>query len=328
MPSIFKVPFNLKQPTFPLRHVQDWFELNSFFNYRTLSMSFPLNNAYDSNHLGVVQAIFRNQGQKIEESKLNTNAEIKWFTEKLPLSKEAAVLDLNCGTGLISRNIAPQCKKVVGTDISRHLLNFAKGRPIPENVEFHRAEASDLPFPDSSFDVVFSRHSFTHFIHRAEVLDEMRRVCKPGGFIGLMERILPDELDEETAIRMEFLEGVRDPSHVYFMTAPEMLEMFKENNIEVTLKEVHTCAEPYEDYLSLTNVNQQDRAAVSQYIYGNMISPDPEYQQTTGFYPHLVEDVVNITHHFAMIGGKNPTEKPIRQEEDEQEQHESELNKE
>jgi len=123
---------------------------------------------------------------------------------------------------------------------------------------------------------------------------------------------------------MEFLEGVRDPSHVYFMTPPEMFNLFKENNIDISVKETRTCVEPYEDYLRQTNVNQKDREAISQYIYANMIAPDPSYDQTSGFYPHLVEDVVSITHHYALIGGKNPTEKPVRQEEPELEEGEEE----
>ena len=76
-----------------------------------------------------------------------------------------------------SRHIAPQVKKVIGSDLSRHLLEFAKNKPI-DNIEFVRAESSELPFEDSSFDIVFSRLSFNHIHHRIEVLHEMRRVCK------------------------------------------------------------------------------------------------------------------------------------------------------
>ena len=131
-----------------------------------------------------------------------------------------------------------------------------------------------------------------------------------GGHIALLERVIPDELDEATIVRMEHIEGLRDASHIYFMTPAELNILFKENNIQVTTKETTTCSEPYEDYLSQTGVVPMDRAAISQFVYGNMIAPDPEYDQKTGFYPHLVDDEVTITHHLALIGGTNPAEKP------------------
>jgi len=255
----------------------------------------------------------RKQAPKLESSKLNKPSRIKWLLERLPLKSDSVVLDLNCGTGIVSRAIAPKVQKVVGTDISRHLTEFAKTKPM-ENLDYQLAEAAELPFEDSTFDVVFSRFSFNYLMHREEVLNEMRRVCKPGGHIALMERVIPDELDERTISRMEFIERVRDASHVYFMSPPEMNALFKENNIEITTKETTTCAEPYEEYLAQTNVVPKDRAAISQFIYGNMVLPEAESNHKTGFYPHLIDDEITLTHHIALIGGTNPAEKPAPME--------------
>lgn len=313
MPSIVKVPLPTREAVFPLRSIQDYYEWNSFVNYRTSAKSFPPLNGFESNHTGVLQSVFRKQAPKIEASRLNKPAQLKWFTDKLPLNSDSVVLDLNCGTGIVARSIAPKVAEVHGTDLSRHLLDFARTKPV-ENVDFQRAEAAELPYADNTFDVVFSRMSFNHLMHREEVVAEMRRVCKPGGHIALLERVIPDELDEATIVRMEYIEGLRDASHIYFMTPAELNLLFKDNNITVTTKETHTCTEPYEDYLSQTDVVSKDRAVISQWVYGNMIAPDPEYDQKTGFYPHLVDDEVTITHHFALIGGTNPTEKPQAKE--------------
>ena len=85
---------------------------------RTLSKSFPCSNGYESyvspslklttltwepcsNHFGVVQAMFRKQAPKLESSKLNTTAQIRWFLEQLPLKPDSVVLDMNCGTGIV-----------------------------------------------------------------------------------------------------------------------------------------------------------------------------------------------------------------------------------
>lgn len=313
MPSLSKLPLLIKDLNLPTRILQDYFELCSSYNYRTTAASYPGNNAYESNHLGAVMAVFRKQAEKLEASKINKKSNINWFLEKLPLSSDSTVLDLNCGTGLVSRAMSPMVKKVVGTDISRHLIQFAKAKPL-ENTSYEIAEASVLPFEDSSFDVVFSRLSFNHLMNRAEVLQEMKRVCKPGGHIALLERVIPDELDGGTTVRMEFIEGLRDPSHSFFITPPEMQQLFTEENIEITTKETTTCTEPFEDYLKQTNVTPDIDALISKLVYANMILPDFESEQTTGFYPHLVDDVITLTHHLALIGGTNPVEKPQPQQ--------------
>jgi len=316
MPSIVKVPLPYKEAVLPFRAFADYFDFNSFFNYRTLSKAYPCANGYESNHFGVVQAMFRKQAPKLEASKFNTNQQIRWFLDRLPLKADSVVLDMNCGTGIVSRHLAPHVKSVHGTDISRHLVEYAKTRPI-DNVEITRAESSELPFEDSTFDIVFSRLSFNHISHRLDVINEMRRVCKPGGYIALLDRIVPADLDDFTVLRMEYIEGTRDASHVYFMSPAEMLRLFQENSIEVQNKELTVVHEPFEEYLAQTNVIQADRAAISQYVYGNLVAPDADQDQTTGFYPHLVDDVITLTHHLAFVGGLNPTEKPTPQQQKE-----------
>jgi hypothetical protein len=143
----------------------------------------------------------------------------------------------------------------------------------------------------------------------------MLTLAAAGGYIALLDRIIPGDLDEATVLRMEFIEGTRDASHVFFMTPSEMLALYQENDIEVKQKETLAVTEPYEEYLAQTNVVQADRAAISQFIYGNMVAPDADMDHTTGLFPHLVDDVVTITHHLALIGGINPVEKPVAKKE-------------
>jgi len=96
------------------------------------------------------------------------------------------VLDVACGTG---RMIPPahSCGKLVdyyGIDTSQTMLDSI-------NEWFHtpskiiKGDATKLPFEDNSFDVVFTFHLLWHLPPevQAEVLDEMERVCKPGGVI-------------------------------------------------------------------------------------------------------------------------------------------------
>lgn len=62
----------------------------------------------------------------------------------LDLTKTDVVLDLCCGNGLITTEIAKSCEKVIGIDFSRPLIEIAKRYHCPENVEYLCMSALDL----------------------------------------------------------------------------------------------------------------------------------------------------------------------------------------
>lgn len=84
------------------------------------------------------------------------------------------VLDLGTGTGsgaAIVRRRFPDAR-VVGVDLSEEMLERARAN-VP-GAEFRRADASALPFPDGSFDLVTHANMIPFF-------DEVARVLRPGG---------------------------------------------------------------------------------------------------------------------------------------------------
>jgi ubiquinone/menaquinone biosynthesis C-methylase UbiE len=90
------------------------------------------------------------------------------------------VLDLGCGdgTGLkVLKNMA--FKEVVGVDLCETKLALAKevGFPVV-TCDFHA-----LPFPDRSFDVVYSSHSLEHAYRPAQVVSEIVRVLRSPGIL-------------------------------------------------------------------------------------------------------------------------------------------------
>jgi ubiquinone/menaquinone biosynthesis C-methylase UbiE len=95
------------------------------------------------------------------------------------------VLDIGCGTGYFSRQIAPIVGPdgtVVGIDPSQPMLDYAT-RHAPANCTFQAAGAEDLPFGDASFDLIVSSLAFHHIPseHRGDAVREMFRVLRPGG---------------------------------------------------------------------------------------------------------------------------------------------------
>jgi demethylmenaquinone methyltransferase/2-methoxy-6-polyprenyl-1,4-benzoquinol methylase len=107
-----------------------------------------------------------------------------------PTSK---VLDVATGTGAQARAFAERCREVVGIDISEHMLRVARRQNRSSNLELLRADATELPFGDGSFDVScisFALHEMPPGV-RERVVREMTRVTKPEGTIVLVDYGLP-----------------------------------------------------------------------------------------------------------------------------------------
>jgi SAM-dependent methyltransferase len=73
------------------------------------------------------------------------------------LSPDQQVLEIGCGTGIISLGIAPYVEKVIATDISPQMISVAKSKgesSSVSNVDFRVCDGYSVPYDDESFDVV------------------------------------------------------------------------------------------------------------------------------------------------------------------------------
>jgi ubiquinone/menaquinone biosynthesis C-methylase UbiE len=99
-----------------------------------------------------------------------------------------AVLDVACGTGVVARLAAERMAsgRVVGLDFNNGMLVVARSVPTKgASIDWKEGSALNLPFPDSSFDVVLCQLGLQFFPDRPLALREMRRVLVPPGRIGL-----------------------------------------------------------------------------------------------------------------------------------------------
>ncbi len=95
-----------------------------------------------------------------------------------------AVLDVACGTGVVARGVRDRLGgngRLVGVDVNEGMLAVA--RRIRPDIEWHHGDASDLPFPAASFDVVLCQAALMYFPDRVRALREMARVVKPKGTV-------------------------------------------------------------------------------------------------------------------------------------------------
>lgn len=142
--------------------------------------------------------------------------------------KPAAVLDLGCGGGHVSFNVAPHAGTVTAFDLSSDMLaavrKEAAGRGLT-NIVTHQGSVEGLPFADASFDFVASRYSAHHWRDVAAGLKEARRVLKPGGAAIFADSISPGNYLLDT--HLQTIELLRDASHVRDYSVAEWESLLK-----------------------------------------------------------------------------------------------------
>lgn len=99
----------------------------------------------------------------------------------------ASVLDVACGSGTAALVAARRYCDVTGIDYVPALIDRARQRARAEGytVEFRAADAQDLPFPDDTFDAVMSVSGEQFAPDQQRAAQELLRVCRSGGRIGL-----------------------------------------------------------------------------------------------------------------------------------------------
>jgi len=135
------------------------------------------------------------------------------------------VLDVACGPGLLACAFARVAKHVTGIDVTPAMLEQARvnqRRLGLENLTWHEGEVPPLPYADATFSVVSTRFAFHHLPDPLPVLEEMRRVCRAGGRIVVVDSAPAPE----TAAAFNCMERLRDPSHVRALTPDELVGLF------------------------------------------------------------------------------------------------------
>jgi SAM-dependent methyltransferase len=98
------------------------------------------------------------------------------------------VLDVAAGTGNAAIPAAQRGAAVTASDLTPELFEAGRARAEAEGVqlEWVEADAENLPFDDGSFDVVISSIGVMFAPHHQDSADELVRVCRPGGTIGVL----------------------------------------------------------------------------------------------------------------------------------------------
>jgi len=126
---------------------------------------------------------------------------LRWARRVTMLSKHLrpgmSVLELGCGAGYFTRELARSGADIVAIDVSPELLEIARSNCSAPNVRYEIQNAYELSYPDAGFDSVVGS-SVLHHLEIEEALREIYRVLKPGGTICFTE---PNMLNPQIAIQ-------------------------------------------------------------------------------------------------------------------------------
>lgn len=131
------------------------------------------------------------------------------------------LLDIACGPGSLTLELAPHVARATGLDITPAMLEQARAAQADrgvDNVEWVQGDGARLPFPDGAFTLVTCSAAFHHFEHPATILGEMARVCRTDGRV-VVSDVTPDA-DKTGAY--DRIERMRDPSHRHAHSLPEL----------------------------------------------------------------------------------------------------------
>ncbi len=147
------------------------------------------------------------------------------------LQRGERVLDVACGTGLISRLAAERVGPtgtVTGIDIASDMIGVAKAVAAPEGakIDWQIADAASLPIADASVDVVLCQLGLMFMENRAAAIAEMRRVLVPSGRVvintpgriqpvyELMEQALVEHISPDLGGFVSAVFSMHDPDAV------------------------------------------------------------------------------------------------------------------
>lgn len=148
-------------------------------------------------------------------------------------------LDVGCGTGNYTIELAKKGLKATGIDSSEEMLAWAKekGRKEKLDITFQKTDAANLPFPDYSFDLLISTGLLCFLKKPEKTLLEMHRVLKPGGklVVGTLNRWSPWALFRR--IKGMFKETIYNQAR--FISPTELEGLIRRAGFEV--RETSTC---------------------------------------------------------------------------------------
>jgi ubiquinone/menaquinone biosynthesis C-methylase UbiE len=181
-----------------------------------------------------IKESFGKQASQFSKNHILSNEEqLNFIVNMGCIQEEEWVLDMGCGTGLLTRAIEQKTKRVVGLDLTHQMLEEAKlqSRKQGKSILFLQGDGHQLPFLDGQFDCIMTRLTVHHFPQPLKILKELVRVLKPNGRLIISDIVA--NMDPQKQKKHNEVEQLRDPSHVKFLNETELQELIKKAGLEI-----------------------------------------------------------------------------------------------
>lgn len=183
--------------------------------------------------------------------------EVRSFVQ--PRGDERA-LDVGTGAGALAFALAPLVREVVGVDRVPELLALARERAAAfDNVELVEADATELPFPAESFDLVATIRTLHHVSRPELVLAELARVTRTGGRVLVIDQIAPTNPLEAFAV--DRFERARDESHARLLPDVDLRHLFEADGLALVRERYDEERRELGGYLDLAGCEGRARDA-------------------------------------------------------------------
>ncbi|WP_253696494.1 bifunctional 2-polyprenyl-6-hydroxyphenol methylase/3-demethylubiquinol 3-O-methyltransferase UbiG [Bdellovibrio sp. HCB117] len=192
------------------------------------------NEAYD--HLA--ERWYEAQDDPIALLRNQHKVEMPWILEEIRrnIGYRAEILDMGCGAGFLSNDLALAGHSVQGIDLSTSSLKVAADRDVTHTVRYQQGDVYSVPFAKESFDVVCAMDLLEHVSDPQRVIAEATRVLRPGGLF-FFNTFAKNPLAWLVVIKgMEwFVKNTPKDYHVYslFIDPEQMREWADESGLEV-----------------------------------------------------------------------------------------------
>lgn len=205
------------------------------------------------------------------------------------------VLDVACGTGIVSCEFAPLVSRVTGIDLTPAMIEQAKKAQAEKqlsNMTWMVGDVSkELPFDDSSFSMVVTGYGLHHMLEPAKVVKEMERVRKEKGKVLIIDVTPdPDKVDAYNQV-----EKLRDPSHAEALTLVQLENIIRDAGLTVHKTIRHDLEVELEDILYASHPNSGDADRVRQMFEQDLT------KNNLGMRSHMKEGRIHFYFPISMV---------------------------
>jgi len=169
-------------------------------------------------------------------------------------------VDLACGPGTLALRFARHVRWVCALDLTPAILARARGNAIKDglaNLVCVLGDAQALPFADGALDIAVTSYSMHHISDPAKVVNEMARVVRPGGRVGVLDIVVPEDPKiRELNHRIEYM---RDNSHSRSLARSDFDRIFAAAGLRIVATEVHGHPRMFDHWMHVAGWKRTDR---------------------------------------------------------------------